>query len=70
MSRRDDYEAWVIHGVDLGIEPTTPLATTIAAISTSAAAGLAGTTTVTDLIPAAPTPIPARSGATPLVLRV
>jgi hypothetical protein len=59
-----------MQGVALGVEPTTPLATTIAAMSTSTAAGLDGTTAQTDIIQAVSSPIPSRSGATPLVLRV
>ena len=70
MSRKDDFEAWVMAGVDLGVEPTTPLATTIAAMSTSTAAGLDGSTAITSFVRTAPAPIPTRSGATPLVLRV
>jgi len=70
MSRGDDFEAWVMQGVDLGVEPTTPLATTIAAMSASTAAGLGDTTDITNFGPIAPAPIPSRSRATPLVLRV
>ena len=69
MSRRDDYETWVMETVVLCVEPTTPLATTIADSSASTS-GLDGTKAVTNFVPAVPAPIPSRSGATPLVLRV
>ncbi len=42
----DAFEAWVMQGVELSIEPTTPMATTIAVMSTSNTGSLLVATSV------------------------
>ena len=72
MSRQDDFEAWVMQGVELSVEPTTPIGDDNRRdFDVESRPDSIGHRPRSQTSPVpSPAAISSRSGATPLVLRV